>query len=101
MLRSVERKAEVALAEFDADQRDQGLMCLISWLMESAGIREAIIKLFDDDQDAQIIVEGMMEDMDGEDLRELTDLDKKEFASKRRLVRRRIDKAFPEGWTNG
>jgi RNA polymerase sigma-70 factor (ECF subfamily) len=39
-----------------------------------------------------------MEGTDGEELRALTDLTKIAFASKRRLIRRRIDKAFPDGW---
>jgi hypothetical protein len=39
-----------------------------------------------------------MEGMDGEDLRQVTDLSKTGFASKRRLIRRRIEKAFPDGW---
>lgn len=65
---------------------------------EVARIREAIITLFADDVEAQVIVEGMMEEVDGEELRSLTDLDTRAFASKRRLVRRRIDKAYPNGW---
>jgi len=40
----------------------------------------------------------MIEGTDGEELRALVDLDRTAFASKRRLIRRRIDKAFPNGW---
>lgn len=57
-----------------------------------------MLALFEDDETAAILVMGMMDDMDGEDLRELTGLNKTAFASKRRLVRRRIDQAFPRGW---
>ena len=32
------------------------------------------------------------------ELRALTELDTRAFATKRRLVRRRIDKAYPSGW---
>ena len=39
----------------------------------------------------------MMEGIEGEELRELTDLDKTAYQSKRRLIRRRIDKKFPKG----
>jgi DNA-directed RNA polymerase specialized sigma24 family protein len=60
--------------------------------------RRAILNVFADDETAQIIVEGIMEEMDGEELRALTELDNTAFASKRRLIRRRIDKAFPKGW---
>lgn len=65
---------------------------------ECIRIKTAILALFKDDEIAQIIVEGMMEDMQGEDLRSLTNLDNTAFASKRRMIRRRIDKAFPKGW---
>ena len=39
-----------------------------------------------------------MEGMEGEELREVTGLTKIAFASKRRLIRRRVEKAFPDGW---
>jgi hypothetical protein len=39
----------------------------------------------------------MMEEMEGEELQELTELDATAYQSKRRLIRRRIDKTFPEG----
>lgn len=61
-------------------------------------LRCSLLKLFDDDQHARDIVEGTMSDMTAEELRELTGLDKTAYDSKRRLIRRRIDKAFPDGW---
>jgi DNA-directed RNA polymerase specialized sigma24 family protein len=61
---------------------------------EVARIRREVLDLFRDDLTAQVLVEGMMEGMDGEDLRATTDLSKVGFASKRRFIRRRIDK----GW---
>jgi RNA polymerase sigma-70 factor (ECF subfamily) len=66
---------------------------------ETGRIRQAMIDLFADDPTAQVMVEGMMEGMEGAELREVADLTKIGFASKRRLIRRRIDKAFPRGWT--
>ena len=65
---------------------------------ESAAIRTAILSLFVDDELARLIVEGDMEGMDASELRELTGLDGTAYNSKRRLIRRRIDKAYPEGW---
>ena len=65
---------------------------------EAARIKGAILALFADDVQAETIAEGMMEEMDGEELRALTELDTRAFATKRRLVRRRIDKAYPSGW---
>jgi DNA-directed RNA polymerase specialized sigma24 family protein len=65
---------------------------------EAGRIKRVIVDLFADDLIAQVMVEGMMEGMEGEELREVAGLTKVAFASKRRLIRRRIDKAFPQGW---
>jgi hypothetical protein len=65
---------------------------------EDARFRSAMLNLFEDDPEARDIVEGKIEGMDAEELRELTGLDKKGYASKLRLIRRRTDKAFPQGW---
>jgi DNA-directed RNA polymerase specialized sigma24 family protein len=65
-------------------------------IVRAGAAKRTVVDLFGDDLAAQIIVEGMMEGLDGEDLRVLTGLDKTAFASKRRLVRRRIAKAIPE-----
>ena len=66
-------------------------------LREAKRLSAAIVELFADDPIAETIVLGIMEEMDGEELRGLTDLDKTAFASKRRLIRRRITNAFPKG----
>lgn len=66
---------------------------------EMAAIHSAIMSLFSDDEIAKLIIEGDMEGMDASELYELTGLDKIAYASKRRLIRRRIDKVYPEGWT--
>lgn len=63
-----------------------------------AEIRGAILALFADDEHAQFIAEGLMDGIDGEDLRALCGLEATAYNSKRRLVRRRIEKAYPEGW---
>jgi hypothetical protein len=65
---------------------------------EVTQMTQHIVPLFDDDLVAQVMVEGIMEGMEGEELRELTGLSKVGFASKRRLVRRRIEQGFPDGW---
>ena len=64
---------------------------------ETGRIKRAILDLFNDDLEAQTIAEGTMDGMEGEELRSCTGLDEKAFATKRRLVRRRIVKAFPKG----
>lgn len=66
---------------------------------EAAGvIRQAILTLFDDDPQARDIVEGDMEEMTAAELRELTGLDQTAYNSKRRLIRRRLNIACPQGW---
>ncbi len=64
----------------------------------AAGICGAILALFEDDEEAQYIVEGIMEEMTADELRELTGLSQTAYNSKRKLIRRRINNAFPEGW---
>lgn len=61
-------------------------------------IRRALLALFNDDLQARDIVEGTMEDMTAAELRELTGLSQTAYDTKRRLIRRRIDKAYPKGW---
>jgi hypothetical protein len=76
---NAERQREVAEEEAEADARRQRQ-------------RQQIIGLFADDPVAQVIVEGLMEGVRGEDLRALTDLDQTAYQSKRRLIRRRIER---------
>ena len=67
---------------------------------QAAAMKACLLSLFGDDEIAQVILEGMMEGIEGEELRELTDLDNTAYQSKRRLIRRRIDKKLPKGWTS-
>ncbi len=67
---------------------------------QPAAIRSAILELFADDPQARDMADGTMEGYEGEELRSLTDLDKTAFNSKRRLIRRRIKKAYPNGMKN-
>lgn len=67
-------------------------------LLADVGVAEfkrGILGLFADDPEAQLLVEGMAEGMQGEELRQLADLDLTSFNSKRRFVRRRIEKHMP------
>jgi DNA-directed RNA polymerase specialized sigma24 family protein len=65
---------------------------------KQAEIRIAIKALFKEDQVACDLVDGVIGDFSAEELRELTGLDKVGYASKRRFMRRTIDKQFPDGW---
>jgi hypothetical protein len=53
-----------------------------------------IIALFDDDPAAQIIVRGMMDGARGQELQDLSGLDKTDYESKRTKIRRRIEKLW-------
>jgi DNA-directed RNA polymerase specialized sigma24 family protein len=71
------------------------------WLIDAEcaeRVRTEILSLFDDDPAAKDIIEGIMEDLTAEEIRELTDLDKTAYDSKRKLIRRRINKHYPKGW---
>ena len=61
-------------------------------------IRSSILALFDGDEDATALVEAMMEEFSAEELRELTGLDKTAYDTTRRRIRRRLAKAYPDGW---
>lgn len=65
---------------------------------QDARMRAELLEVFEDDPAAKDIVEGTMEGMTAEELRELTGLDRTAYDSKRKLIRRRIDKRYPEGW---
>ena len=69
------------------------------WLastQEATCLRQAILDLFADDDVARRMLEGIMDGIAGEELRSLTQLSQTQFESKRRFIRRRIDKAFPQ-----
>ena len=65
---------------------------------EAQGTRSSILALFDDDPTARDLVDGIMEEFTVEELMELTDLDRTAYDTKRRLIRRRLNKAYPNGW---
>ena len=54
-----------------------------------------IVALFDDDPVAQVIVRGMMDGARGQELQEMSGLDKTDYESKRTKIRRRIEKLAP------
>ena len=67
---------------------------------ESAAIlHDRILSLFEEGTPARDMVQGMMEDWSAEELREVMGLDKTAYASMRRLIRRRLNKEYPEGWS--
>ncbi|WP_374619520.1 RNA polymerase subunit sigma-24 [Devosia sp.] len=61
-------------------------------------IRAAILSLFSDDTVARDFAEGVMEGLDGEELRAYTGISGTAFSSMRKKFRRRVDAAYPNGW---
>jgi hypothetical protein len=73
-------------------------MIASQWADQCVGTHAAIIALFEDDPIAKLVLEGVMEELTVDEMRELTGLDKIAYDSKRKLIRRRIDKQYPGGW---
>lgn len=107
--KAIKRKPELQLVARHADDADRPVEydypdpsptaeTALAEAQDADRLLSAVLAVFDDDLAAQTIVEGDAEGMDADDLRELTGLNEREYASKRRLIRRRIDKAFPKGW---
>ena len=71
--------------------------CIVS-SEQYANVYEEISSLFEDDSAAKDIVEGIIEGFTAAEQRELTGLDKTAYDTKRKLIRRRIDKKYPGGW---
>jgi DNA-directed RNA polymerase specialized sigma24 family protein len=89
-----------AVPESAVDPRDSRMSAEQSLIADedAEAFRQAMLGLFPEDQQARDLIDGILEGCEGEELRALTDLDEIGFASKRRLIRRRIDKHYPKGW---
>jgi DNA-directed RNA polymerase specialized sigma24 family protein len=66
-------------------------------MMIGAGLREELLGLFSGDPQARDLLDGIMEGYEGQELRALTDLDQTAFASKRRFIRRTLDRKYSNG----
>ena len=97
----VENKVEVipvvqpgALVESAVDLEDssEGQEVAMMTAENDEAIRQALLGLFPNDPQARDLVDGILAGYEGEELRALTDLDQKGYASKRRFMRRTIDK---------
>jgi DNA-directed RNA polymerase specialized sigma24 family protein len=63
--------------------------------------RAHLLALFKNDDVAQLMVEGMLDNMEGEELRDFVGLTPTEFASKRRKIRRTMNAACKVRKNNG
>lgn len=66
---------------------------------QTRGTENRLLELFEGDDEAQLIVLGMLTGTEGAELREVTGLDQTGFNSKRRYVRRKINNAIENGLT--
>ncbi|WP_129590244.1 sigma-70 family RNA polymerase sigma factor [Roseovarius nitratireducens] len=66
---------------------------------QARGMENRLLELFDGDDEAQLIVLGMLTGTEGAELKEVTGLDQTGFNSKRRYVRRKINNAIENGFT--
>jgi hypothetical protein len=66
-------------------------------IMIGAGLRDELLGLFSRDAQARDLLDAILEGYEGKDLRELLDLNETELASKRRSIRRTLDRKYPNG----
>ena len=66
---------------------------------QTRGTENRLLELFEGDDEAQLIVLGMLTGTEGAELREVAGLDQTGFNSKRRYVRRKINNAIENGLT--
>lgn len=65
---------------------------------EECAIRVAALEaLFEDDEEAQMVIMGDIEGLDADAIREMQGWDKTKLATVRRRIRRRIDARYPKG----
>jgi DNA-directed RNA polymerase specialized sigma24 family protein len=88
--------AVVAGAEDPKDSTDSQEESMVA-AETSEATRQAVLGLFPHDPQARDLADGILAGYEGEELRALTDLDKKGYASKRRFMRRTFDKHSPQG----
>jgi DNA-directed RNA polymerase specialized sigma24 family protein len=83
----------------DENDDAEALLMLGEQAKKHIAVHATVIALFEDDPTAKLILEGMMDDLTVEEMCDLTGLSKTAYDSKRKLIRRRTDKRYPEGWT--
>jgi RNA polymerase sigma-70 factor (ECF subfamily) len=74
------------------DSQEEGMMAA----ERDEATRQALLGLFPNDRQARDLVDGILTGYEGQELRTLTDLDQEGYASKRRFMRRTIDKHYPQ-----
>jgi DNA-directed RNA polymerase specialized sigma24 family protein len=94
--RAMTRQLE-AVGDFNPTDADSGPEFALLEQEKLDRIRTKTLALFDDDSSERIILEGIMEGLEGNELCELAGINSDQLATKRKFIRRRIDGAFPNG----
>ena len=61
---------------------------------------KALEALFADDEDAQLVLMGDLDEMSAVDIRAMNEWSEQAYASVRRRMRRKLSAAYPNGWSN-
>lgn len=64
---------------------------------DDGAVLAAISRMIEDDEQLQLLVEGICDGMRGEELETLLDVDTKQLATVRKRLSRRLQAAFPKG----
>lgn len=65
---------------------------------DAEGRLNALEELFVDDEEAQFVLMGDLDEMPAADIREMNGWSELDYASVRRRMRRKLSAAFPDGW---
>ena len=65
---------------------------------DAEGRVKALEKLFADDEDAQLVLMGDLDEMPAADIRAMNAWSEQDYASVRRRMRRKLSAAYPDGW---
>jgi RNA polymerase sigma-70 factor (ECF subfamily) len=63
-----------------------------------AAMRTALVSLFKDDPEADLVLTGLLQDMSREEIQKDCNLTDTEYETIRRRIRRAINKHYPKGW---
>lgn len=80
------------LGAFEPEDEGKSPEELVMDTENEEAVRQGVLSLFSDDEKACDIADGIIAGFEGEELRELVGLDKTAYASKRRSMRRAINK---------
>ena len=96
---SLSSPAEEDGATPDAADGARGAEDLLVAKEDAAARLAALDGLFAGDDDAQLVVMGLLDDLTADEIRSLGEWDEQGYATVRRRMRRKIERRYPQGWT--